>query len=249
MIRAFLAYFLENGTYNFDLVISKCLSIVLISSLGARSGDIGRSEGYTDKEFMAYKDIQLYFPVDAGPESKFSDLRAIFTIRYAKGKKQSLQDDVVKYLRPLDDVQYVHMCPIALLLTHALRNGLVHGTTLEEVLDNAMKQPDRRVMWKFPDRPVLVSFEWHDGPRRCALDHPVTNRQVHTTIKQMGVISGILTRIHPHSLRLGTIRDVAHIKKNPDNTFASLDEIRRYAGHSDTSMRNGITEWYAGDMA
>lgn len=53
-----------------------------------------------------------------------------------------LQDDVVKYLRPLDDVQYVHMCPIALLLTHALRNGLVHGTTLEEVLDNAMKQPD-----------------------------------------------------------------------------------------------------------
>ena len=43
MVRSFLQHNHEHGCANFDTVIAKCLSVVLIAALGCRAGDVGRS--------------------------------------------------------------------------------------------------------------------------------------------------------------------------------------------------------------
>lgn len=76
MIRDFLEYYIKNGAWNFDVVVSKCLSVVLIASLDCRTGDVGQSKGYSGTEYMKYEDIELYLPADAGPKPSFDQLRA-----------------------------------------------------------------------------------------------------------------------------------------------------------------------------
>lgn len=245
MVRAYLEHFMKNGTLNFDVIIYKCFSVVFISSLGCRSGDVSRTRGYTGTEYMTYRDIELFLPNNVRPEPDFSELRATVTMRYLKGKKQTLNDDTVRYLRPLDDVQYIHVCPIALLMVHTLRNGLVYGNTVEEVLQDAAKQSDKRVRWKYPDRPVLCSIS--SGPHRCDLASVTATHQVMNTVKQMGVISGVLSRIYGHSLRLGAIRDFAHIDKS--SASRTIDEVRQFAGHTHGAMVRGVTERYTGEVA
>ncbi|KAJ4373385.1 hypothetical protein N0V83_003680 [Neocucurbitaria cava] len=247
MIRAFLTHHIEHGAWNFDVIMSKCLSVVLISSLACRSGDIARSHGYKGMEYMQYKHIELYLPDDVGDEPQFHQLRAAVNIEFAKGAKQTLNENFIRYLRPLDDVESVHVCPIALLLVHALRNGLVHGTTVEEVLRHTLAQADRHVKWIYPDRPILTAIA--RKPSRCDLDVVTSPWQINDTVKQMGVLSGMLTRVHAHALRLGAIRDYAHMPKNTSNTIVSTDDLRRFAGHSHTAMTKGVTEKYVGDIA
>ncbi|KAI3398505.1 hypothetical protein diail_9029 [Diaporthe ilicicola] len=247
MIRVFLEHFIQNGAWNFDVVISKCLSVVLIASLGGRSGDVARSDGYSGVEHMKYKDIELYLEAEAGEQPQFRHLRATVTIEYAKGDKDTINENHVRYFRPLDDVQSIHVCPIALLLVHALRNGLVHGTTLEEVLSHTAGRPDLHVEWKHPERPILTAIA--RKPSRCDLDVVTSPHQVLNTIKQMGLISGMLSRVYAHSLRLGAIRDYTHLTKPVSDIGVSSDDIRRFAGHTHTSMVKGVTERYSGDLA
>ncbi|KAK9359566.1 hypothetical protein V1504DRAFT_457655 [Lipomyces starkeyi] len=69
------------------------------------------------------------------------------------------------------------MCPIALLLIHALRHGLVLGSTVEQVLEYAANASDAKVVWLFPDRPLFASFS-HNSTNKCDLDKPAGNEQV-----------------------------------------------------------------------
>lgn len=60
MIRSFLEYNLIKGTYSWDHVISKYLSITLISALWCRAGDVGRTRGYKGSEFLHFREVELY---------------------------------------------------------------------------------------------------------------------------------------------------------------------------------------------
>jgi hypothetical protein len=242
MVRAFFDDALSQGTLNFDTIIAKCLSVVLVSSLGCRGGDVMRSREYHGTEYLQYQHIEL--TLDAGMEPAFENLRAIITLDYTKGSKLTRNKSVVKYLRPLDDVQFIHVCPIALLLIHALRHGLVYGTTIEEVLNHTAAQTDLQVKWTRPDLPVLPAFS-SDGIR-CELDHVAPTKQLNNTVRDMGVVAGLLSRAHAHALRLGAIRDFAHTVKTTSNPNA--DEVRAFAGHSHGAMTKGVTEQYIGDV-
>lgn len=99
LARAWLAHYHTHGTTNWDVVLSRLLSIVLISSLAARDGDVVRSNIYKGAEYMQYRHVDLYLE---GNEPVFEALRAVVTIEYAKGHKNTHGAERKVYLRPLE---------------------------------------------------------------------------------------------------------------------------------------------------
>ncbi|KAK9246717.1 hypothetical protein V1506DRAFT_505362 [Lipomyces tetrasporus] len=177
MGRAWLDHHHKYGTWNWDITIARLLSIVLITSLGCRVGDVARSRLYTATEYMQYKHVELM--VD-GQEAKFENLRARITVEFKKGSKDIRNDNLEFYLHSLNDPNFYHMCPIALLLIHALRHGLVLGSTIEQVLEYAANASDAKVVWLFPDRPLFAAFS-HKSTSECDLDKAAGNDQGFTT--------------------------------------------------------------------
>lgn len=80
---------------------------------------------------------------------------------------------------------------------------------LQDILNRTASRADRTVVWLFPERPVLAAFTTQ-GPLRCDLDKPATPSQLLQTIKEMGLVTGMLDRAYTHALRLGAARDIAH---------------------------------------
>ncbi|KAK9315813.1 hypothetical protein V1524DRAFT_414929 [Lipomyces starkeyi] len=163
-------------------------------------------------------------------EPKFENLRAHFKIEFSKGSKNVRNGDLDLYLRPLDDSRYRHMCTVSLLMIYALRHGLVVGSSIQEVVEHTANTVDGRVVWTFPHRPVLCAFT--SGVRKCDLDKPAGAQQLLQSVKQMRVVSNILTRVYTHAIRLGAAQDVAHLPHS--------------LGHTNNAFQKGITEAYAG---
>lgn len=241
LVRAYLVRALEHGTTSWDVTIARCLSIVLVGSLGARTGDVGRSRQYTGTEYMQYRHIEL--TIDGEPE--FGNLRARITIEFAKGLKDRMNQETVHFLRPLNESHDNHVCPIALLLVHSLRHSMVAGTTLQEVLNLAFQRQDRRIVWLFPQRPVLPAFA--NSPLRCELDKPASPGQMLISIRKMGLVAGMLDRAYGHALRHGAARDLAHLPTGSfEGSGVATDSVRQSIGHTQKTMAAGVTEHYVG---
>ncbi|KAK5721898.1 hypothetical protein LTR15_006491 [Elasticomyces elasticus] len=252
MIRAYLIHTLEHGTMNWDITISRCLGVVLTAALGCRSGDIARTIGYKGTEYMKFRDIDLKLDITTtgDPNVTLADIRATVTIPYAKGYKNRPGESAVKYLNPLLDPESQHVCPIALLLAHSLRNGLIAGgKTLQQVLHHAARRLDHKVVWTFPDRPVLPLFL--TATHRLDLDRPATPKQTLDTMKQLGLVSGILDRIYTHALRAGSARDLMHVPKSAVAGYEPMafdsNDLRLSLGHSMKTYNTGTTSRYTGD--
>ncbi|KAF2172029.1 hypothetical protein M409DRAFT_50624 [Zasmidium cellare ATCC 36951] len=256
MVRMFLAEASDKGTASWDLTISRCLSIVIVGALGCRAGDVAISRGYDGNEYLQYQHIELFLEENdqSSPTqpAKLDDVRAVITLQYTKGMKNRAENSPVKFLSPLLDPSCYHVCPITLLLIHALRHGMFEGgqfRSIQQVLDHAAQRPDRKIAWKYPTRPLLPMFL--NGPLRCNLDMPAPTNQLLTTIKSMGQVSGMLDRAYTHGLRLGASRDLAHFesKKSAELLGAGVahDEIRRSLGHNSTTTAKGTTDRYIGD--
>jgi hypothetical protein len=66
------------------------------------------------------------------------------------------------HFRTIQDPALCHMCPISLVFIHALRHGMLDGgNNIQHVLDLAANRSDGRIMWKYPQRPVLCAY--HKG--------------------------------------------------------------------------------------
>ncbi|KAK3718658.1 hypothetical protein LTR37_004875 [Vermiconidia calcicola] len=250
MIRAYLAHAIDQGTLSWDQTIHRCLSIVLVSALGCRSGDVVRSQHYKGTEYMQYRHVELWLAdLDGDQLPTLANVRASFTIEYEKGHKDRMNEEHVKYLQPLLDPDCHHVCPIALLLTHTLRHGLVEGgVTLQEVLSHAARRADRQIVWTHPDRPIIPSFD--KGGWKLELDTPANPGQLLSTIKQMGLVAGILDRVYVHALRNGAARDEAHVPGAFGTTHAfASDDVRKSLGHSMTSGNKGLTDRYVGESS
>lgn len=242
LVRAFLTRAIERGTLSWDVIIAKCLSTVLVGALGARSGDVGQSQMYKGDEYLQFSHIQLDVK---GDEPVFANLEMHITLKYTKGFKNARNEDTDAYLRPLNDVHNSHMCPIALLLVHCLRHGLVAGTTLQDVLDRAVRRSDRTVEWLYPDRPVLTAFAI--GPLRCDLDKAARPAQMCDSIRDMALAAGMVDRAYTHALRCGAARDVAHLPASvTDGTGLATESVRRFLGHTHKSTTAGTTDAYLG---
>lgn len=189
MIRAFLEHFHAYGCLSWDIVVAKYLSVVPVASLGCRSGDVTGSNGYTGFEYMQWRHIDLLYE----GEPTYLNLRATVTLKVQKGYKDTRNQEFLRYSRPLEDLSSQHVCPIAWIMVHALRDDSVSGSTLNEVLDDATTTQGLRVKQKSPDLPVLSALARKPG--RCDLDKPTRPKQLLETIKLMGLVSNIITRV------------------------------------------------------
>ncbi|KAK5703447.1 hypothetical protein LTR17_022089 [Elasticomyces elasticus] len=253
MVRAYLTNAIEKGTLSWDITISRCLGVTLVAALGCRAGDVARSGYYKGLEYLRYEHIELTL-VDLDPSVEstptIANVQAIFTLLYTKGKKNQPGEAVRKYLSPLLDEDSLHVCPIHLLLIHALRNGLVVGTNLKEVLANAAHRSDHTIVWTYPSRPVMTLFA--DLPSRCQLDVAAPTGQLLQTMKELGLVSGLLGRSYTHALRLGGARDLLHVTKSAvdgkETQAFTPDHVRGVLCHSQKAFDSGVTEGYMGEL-
>ena len=74
----------------------------------------------------------------------WDEVHAQVTLRLLKRYKQSGKS---VRLRPIIDVNNLHLCPLALLLIHSLCHGLMHDSTIQNVLRNAANAANRQIVW------------------------------------------------------------------------------------------------------
>lgn len=111
LVHTFLDHNIRYGTWSFDVIIARCLSVVLVSLLGCRGGDVARSTRYTSAEYLHYKHVELYLQQagaataaagGAGEYPQFQDLQAVITLDYSKDHKNKHNISQIKYLRPFN---------------------------------------------------------------------------------------------------------------------------------------------------
>lgn len=79
---------LADGCISWDRVLLKLLSVVLMSALAARCGDIARAHLYKEMECLCWANMELTLSSDYGDRApSVQDLRGKFTLRFLKGKK------------------------------------------------------------------------------------------------------------------------------------------------------------------
>jgi hypothetical protein len=83
MTDAWMNSGLIDGVTSWDTNISRQLSIVLIASLAARSGDVVRTQVYKDMECCLFKDLTVSF--QGG--DKIEHLTIVACLRFVKGFK------------------------------------------------------------------------------------------------------------------------------------------------------------------
>ena len=189
-------------------------------------------------------DDLLHLPIACALSAYYRDC----VIRYEKGSKILTNENRDVHMQPLDDPKYNVVCPIALLVALALRHMLVEGSTATDIFTRACARTDRRIIWKFPYLPVCPAFcgaEDH-GSARCLLDKAAVTSQALDLLKQMGLVSNLLSRVHVHALREGHARDVAHLEVKSGQGLVT-NEVRLSLGHSERTYRNGTTQKYIGD--
>lgn len=144
--------------------------------------------------------------------------------------------DEIRFIDPLEKPEQSVICPIKLILIHALRHGYVHGTTIQQVLDHAAARSDRIIQWTKPDNPVLCQMVRTGA--FLNLEQPANIKLINVSVKIMGLLAGVIGRITARSIRNGAARDNAHLKKIPgtDHRAAAL-----LMGHKEKSVVSGTT--------
>lgn len=241
-----LQHYIQNGTGNWDTIVARVLSVVLTASMGARAGDVARTALWKGKEYLQWQHIELVLDENDGGRPSFLDLRAHITLESTKGYKDTKNHSVEKYMRPLEDEKYRHVCPVTWLLIHALRHGLVRGTSIEQVLSDAAARNDRKVVWIHPEWPVCAGFNRLEASQ-IHLDRPAGAKQLLTSIKRMGLISNILTRVYIHATRGGHAQGVSQLPVSEQGHGYVTSQVRQSLGHSERTFQGGTTELYTGN--
>ncbi|KAL9638252.1 MAG: hypothetical protein Q9204_001567 [Flavoplaca sp. TL-2023a] len=242
LCEAWLQHHLAHGAYSWDIIVAKLLSITLTSACIARSGDLGKSRGWTDTEALRWSDVSLLVEPDSVPDLPYN-ITVQVILRYTKGNKDVRGSDrVVEFsrLEPTDQ----HCCPVTWILVHCLRHGLVQATSIQDLLAITAARSDHRVQFTHKDWPVLCSF--HQGrPNYCDVEQPCPTQQICVTTQEMGLTAGFLAPIVAHSLRHGGARDTAHLAESTSGFVNNT--VRQALGHSHQAFSRGTTQGYAGD--
>ncbi|KAK4983140.1 hypothetical protein LTR50_007403 [Elasticomyces elasticus] len=244
-VRALLKNAIRHGTYNWSLVIYKCLCIILQSALSCRAGDIARSVRYEDDECLRYEHVELKVYIAEDSEAPIHApvldrvvLKARITLKFTKGYKRepSLNHSVT--LESLSNVEYNCFDPLKLLLAHALRHGLIKDAiTPEEAVQNALARRDHTIQWNFPTRPVLCSLI----NNKLDLTSPAPASQLISSLNEASILSGVDRRVRSHDSRRGAASDATLVR--PQRNMPSAAEA---LNHSHYTVQHGITAQYVG---
>lgn len=131
----------------------------------------------------------------------------------------------------------------ASLLIHSLRHGLVHGTTLAEVLAHADSRSDKSVEWLCPDMPVSATILRIPHPKLSLGIHAPANQTL-VTVKRVAMAAGVLHNSTAHGLRRRYARDVRQLSNSTRN---SMTEVGEAIGHSAATTFRGLTGKYTGE--
>ncbi|SMQ47771.1 unnamed protein product [Zymoseptoria tritici ST99CH_3D7] len=228
----------NSGAPDWSVVIYRCLSITLSSALGCRPGDITTAWLQDhDLNYLAYMDITATMKKGGKP---IDDLSATVVIRNEKGHKFNSHKNRTVPLNALP-AEDCTICPIKLLLIHALRTGQVEETSIDELITNLARRPSRQVIWKNPKHPVLCAI----GARSIGLDleEPAIHTRMAGTLEQASVAAGLLAVLKSYDLRRGAARDLAN---NPDVITGTANAgVGAGLGHLTTSVN--VTAHYIGD--
>lgn len=130
--------------------------------------------------------------------------------------------------------------PILLLIIQALRTGAVEATSIADLITATLQRQDKTIQWLHEKRPVLPQFNNCVG-----LDVSKSARygQLKDTMTLMAQGAGVLQDLWAHDIRRG---GAAQVARNPAIRPRNLAATAEVLGHSDQSIRKGITSSYAG---
>ena len=128
------------------------------------------------------------------------------------------------------DPAYNAACPLKMLLVHALRTGAVAETSWQELRRNAIARPNKMVVWKTPERPVICAITTGGGGYTgLQLDRPSCDHTMTGCLRAAADAAGLIRQPIPHDLRRGAAYEHASLVKSKTIT---LESARVMLGHS-----------------
>lgn len=144
----------------------------------------------------------------------------------------------------LSSVAHNSICPIKLLIIHALRTGAVNGTTWKQLRANTIVRADKTIQWATPENPVIPAMNIGRSSF-LQLDKPASTAQALATLHAMSIKAKCTERLRVHDLRYGSARDLAHIRQSRIRGYASMT-VASALGHKMSTFMNDVSEQYVG---
>ncbi|KAK5017462.1 hypothetical protein LTR16_001321 [Cryomyces antarcticus] len=230
---------LTHGTRSWDTTLYKALSLVLMAALSARGGDIARIGDYHGKGSicLCWKHVCVKV-VRVDNQTTFA---AEITLAFTKGNKDDPKKNKVIRIDSLVEPSWNVSCPVKLLLIVALRLGVTSETSIDDVIANAEKRVDKKIIWAYPEWPVQPRFKSKgSGVHK---DQPASTLQFRTNLIEAAGLAGIIDGVTTQDLRRGSARDVAYL---PNLQYPSINAAASSLGHTRASRKKGITQDYVG---
>ncbi|KAL8796625.1 MAG: hypothetical protein Q9195_001015 [Heterodermia aff. obscurata] len=239
MSRAVLNKALTQGAYNWDVTLYRTFSMVFASALGARFGDIGLSGGY-ETEYMKYSHLRVVmWSLPNGEET----IGMHVDLAYTKGHKLDSTSRLVSLSALTNDEDAV-ICPIRLLLVHALRIGnVLNAANYADVIRNIRRGRSMTLPWAHPEWPVLCGIQ--KGGNGLEPERTAPHSQLTNSIRNAAELAGILALAVPHDFRRGFFRDLSYAE-NRDFAGTATEAIAIAGGHTRHAFGKGLTDEYVG---
>ncbi|KAJ9636756.1 hypothetical protein H2199_007750 [Coniosporium tulheliwenetii] len=234
LVSAHFQQAVTEGTRSWDAVISR--ASLWISRQPSPAGVGKWSEVNSTADWSASGSST----VTSGP-SATPKLVAKFDLLYEKGKNDASTSRSVRIDAGEDPTLGV-MCPVKLLLAHAMRIGAVASTTFEDLVAGARRQPDFAVVWTQPSWPVISAIS--SAGDRLLVGKPGCSKQMNDTLRKATDAAGMLDHVVSHDLRRGSARDLSHLATTTSGVATA--SVAADMGHSYTARTKGLTQAYVG---
>ncbi|KAG8675064.1 hypothetical protein FPOAC2_01107 [Fusarium poae] len=179
----------------------KTLSLRLQSFTGARAGEIRRSHQYESLECLLWEHITIR------PGTTANVCRAIIDLQHTKCIPGGTSEEAKQFSSRSRN----RLCPIKLLLCHALRTEAVEENSWEELRQVSKERPRKQVLWTYIKRPVICALS-NSSQEVLKLGEPSNTSSAILVFNEDAKCVGLLTNLIPHDIRRGTARELAHLR-------------------------------------
>lgn len=139
---------------------------------------------------------------------------------------------------------YNAVCPVKLLLIHALRVGAVDAKSWSELKAQTLSRADKTVQWATPDHPVIAAM--NGGSAFLNLTKAATTQQPMKNINAIATKARFVNRFRVHDLRHGTMADLAHLGDQGQIRGHASMAAAASVGHKMSTFMSDVSEAYVG---
>ena len=112
-------------------------------------------------------------------------------------------------LTALSDPADSYVCPVRLLLIHAMRQGVCNASNFDQVLQLIRSNPLGRLIWSHPTWPVMCAVIKKGAG--LIVTKVAQSQQLLPFIRSAANTAGIIANLVSHDSRRGHFRDLAHL--------------------------------------